>query len=105
MMMTQRTVSDFLQLLAFQELYVTDPGGRPQMVHYRVSFIETLSGHDMLVSNAFILIARSLTITAKPDVMFSRHFAEFLVIWHSRILLPLCCHSERSKESLIIRFS
>ena len=33
MMMPQRAVSDFLQLLAFQELYVAHARGRPQMIH------------------------------------------------------------------------
>ena len=33
MMMPQRAVSDFLQLLAFEELYIAHARGRPQMVH------------------------------------------------------------------------
>ena len=73
--MPQRTVSDFLQLFAFQQLHIAHARGRPQMVHDRVGFVETFGGDDMLISDALILVGRPLTIATKPDVMLSRHFA------------------------------
>src|SRR5438132_543232 len=93
MMMTQRAVSNFLQLLAFQQLYIAHASGRPQMVHDRVSFIEAFGGDNVLVSDALILVGRPLAVATEPDVMLARHFAELLVVWHCRILL-LDCHSD-----------
>ena len=52
------------------------------MVHDRVSFIEPFGRHDMLVSDALILVARALTVSAKPDVMLSRNLTESLIKWH-----------------------
>src|SRR6266853_3926404 len=57
----------------------------------------------MLVIDALIFETWSRAITTNPDVMLPRHFAKLLVIWHCRILLCLCCHSEPAvaeKESL-----
>lgn len=101
--MTQRTVSNFLQLFAFQELYIAHARGRPQMVHDRIGFVETFSGDDMLISDALVFVGRPLTIATEPNMMLPRHFTELLIIRHCRILL-LFCHSDPAvagEESLI----
>src|SRR5438034_2954222 len=106
MMMTQRRVGDLLQLLAFEQLYVAHPCRRPQMIHDRIGFVETLCGENVLVRNPFVLVSRPLPVAMKPDVMFSRDFSQFLIIRHCRsssfYKLPLapCSRSMASNSAL-----
>src|SRR5438874_175424 len=53
MMMTQRTISDLFQFMASQKLHIAHARRRTQMIHDRISLIESLRGEDMLVGNAF----------------------------------------------------
>ncbi len=75
MMMTKRAVGDFLQLFAFQKFNAANARRRPQMIHNRVSFVETFRRDDVLVSDAFILVRRRGPVSMKPDVMLPRHLA------------------------------
>src|SRR6516165_4461879 len=81
-MMPQRALSSFLQLLAFQELHVTHPRWRPQMIQDRKGFIETFGRDHVLVIYSFIFVTRSGTVTMEPDVVLSRYLANFLIIGH-----------------------
>src|SRR6266705_5956613 len=89
MMMAQRTVGDFLQLFAFQELDAANARRRAQMIHDRVSFVEAFSGDDVFVMNPLVLETWPRAVAMKPDVMLSRHLPEFLVIRHCRVLLQI----------------
>src|SRR6266478_3734714 len=84
MIMAQRAVGDFFWLPMFDQLNVADARRRPQVIRDRISFIESLRRDDMLVGDAFVLISRGRSVAMKPDVMFSRNFAKFLIVWHCR---------------------
>src|SRR5438552_8326882 len=96
MVMTQRTVRRFLQLLAFEELYAAHSCGRTQVIHDRVGFVESLRRDDMLVSDAFVLVGGRRAVAMKPDVMLSWNLTESLIKWHN--FVPLGCHPERSRR-------
>src|SRR5438105_12870814 len=57
----------------------------------------------MFVRNAFTLVSRSRAVAMKPDVMFSRNFAKFLIVRHfdpplqisSCFLFALQCFKQR----------
>ena len=87
MMMTQRTVGDFFQLLALDQLDAAHARGRPQMIHDREGFIEAFRGDDVLVVDAFVLVTRPRAVAMKPDVMLPRDLSESLIIRHDRFLL------------------
>src|SRR5207253_1608172 len=103
MMMTERTVGDFLQLFAFEQLHVPDARGRPQMIHDRISFIKAFRRDYVLVIDALIFETWSRAIATKPDVMLPRHFAKLLIKWHVDLLVvqiawPVLLFFERLKE-------
>src|SRR5438067_13853957 len=106
MMMTQRTVGRFFQLLAFQELDVAHPRRRPQVIHDRVSFVESLGRNDVFVSDAFVLERWRRAVAVKPNVMFPRHLTELLIKRHFDLpfsyKLPRrsCSFSSASKSAL-----
>src|SRR5437588_9544605 len=102
-MMAQRTVRDFFGRPMFDQLNLADARRRPQMIHDRISLIESLRRKDMLVSDAFVLISRRSAVAVKPDVMFSRNFAKSLIVRHfdpplqisSCFLFSLQCFKQR----------
>src|SRR5438093_13458799 len=94
MVMTQRTVRRFLQLLAFEELYAAHSCGRTQVIHDRVGFVESLRRDDMLVSDAFVLVGGRRAVALKPDVMLSWNLTESLIEWNNFVPvggLPVQC--------------
>src|SRR5919204_4658651 len=101
MMMTERTVGDFLQLLALEQLHIANARRRPQVIHDGVSFVEALGRHDVLIVDTLVLVTRSRTVAMEPDVMLPRHLAELSIIRHSRS--PLKCHPEPVEGSLTMR--
>src|SRR5207253_2770122 len=104
MMMPQRAVGRFLQLLAFEELDTAHPRGRTQVVHDRVGFVETFRCNDMLVGDAFVLISRRGAVAMKPDMMLPWNLSEPLIKWH--VFLPYkfprrsCSFSSASNRAL-----
>src|SRR5207249_10412680 len=96
MVMTQRTVRRFLQLLAFEELYAAHSCGRTQVIRDRVGFVESLRRDDMLVSDAFVLVGGRRAVAMKPDVMLWWDLPESLIKCHN--FVPLGCHPERSRR-------
>src|SRR4029077_9171450 len=84
MMMTQRTIGDFLRLPMFDQLDVAHARRWPEVIHDRISFIKPLRGEDMFVSDAFILIRRRSAVAMKPDMMLSRNLTELVIIRHCR---------------------
>src|SRR5438874_3385802 len=96
MVMTQRTVRRFLQLLTFQKFNAPHTGGRTQMIHDGIGFVESLRRNDVFVGDAFVLVGRRRAVAMKPDVMLSRNLTESLIKWH--VFLPLGCHPERSRR-------
>src|SRR4030095_6250062 len=70
-------------LMTFQKLHAAHTRGRPQMVHDRISFVESFRGDDVLVSDALVLECGRGAVAMKPNVMFPRNLTEFLIIWHS----------------------
>src|SRR5438046_10130814 len=97
MVMTQRTVGRFLQLLAFQELDAAYPRRRTQMIHDGIGFVESFRRNDVFVSDAFVLVGRRRAVAVKPDVMLSRNLTESLIKWHG--FLPLVCHPDLSQRT------
>src|SRR5438552_14550978 len=81
-MMAQRAVRDFFRLPMFDQLNLANACRRTQVIHDRIGLVESLRGEDMLVSDAFVFISRRCTVAMKPDVMFSRNFAKFLIVRH-----------------------
>src|SRR5438067_13866958 len=96
MVMTQRTVSRFLQLFTFQEFNAPHTGGRTQMIHDGIGFVESLRRNDVFVGDAFVLVGCRRAVAMKPDVMLSLNLTESLIKWH--VFLPLGCHPERSRR-------
>src|SRR5437016_8858234 len=82
MMMTQRAVGRFLQLLAFQKLDAAHTRRRPQVIHDREGFIETFRGDDVFVGDAFILERGRGAVAMKPNVMFPRNLSELVIKRH-----------------------
>src|SRR5438874_13452845 len=110
MMMTQRAVGRFLQLLAFQKLDAAHTRRRPQVIHDGERFVEAFRGDDVFVGDAFILERRCRAVAMKPDVMFSRNLSELLIKWHVdlpslQIASPLLLFLERFKERFEITFA
>src|SRR5438552_7364164 len=107
MMMPERAVGDFLELLAFQKFDAANAGRRPQMIHDRVGFVESFRRNDVLVGDAFVLVSRRRAVAMEPDMMFPRHLAQFMVVRHcllllqvaSAFLLFLKCFEERLEIS------
>src|SRR6266481_8928601 len=73
------------------------------MIHDRVRFVETFRGDDVFVSDAFVLERGGGAVAMKPDMMFSRNFAELLIKRHnvllclqvaSCLLLPFQCFEQ-----------
>src|SRR5437870_3011757 len=103
MMMTQRAVRDFFRLPMFDQLNLADTSGRTEVIHDRIGLVESLRREDMLVSDAFVFISRRSAVAMKPDVMFSRNFAKFLIVRHldpplqisSCFLFSLQCFEQR----------
>src|SRR5439155_26639939 len=96
MVMTQRTVRRFLQLLAFEELYAAHSCGRTQMIHDGIGFFESLRRNDVFVGDAFVLKRWGRAVAMKPDVMLPRNLTESLIKWHN--FVPLGCHPERQRD-------
>src|ERR1700730_13726970 len=82
MVMAQRTVSNFFRLPMFDQLDVAHARGRAQVIHDRISLIESLCREDVLVSDAFVFVTRSGAIAMKPDMMLSRNLTELVIIRH-----------------------
>ena len=82
MMMTQRAVCDFFRLPMLDQLDIADTRRRTQVIHDRISLVESLRREDMLVGDAFIFISWRRAIAMKPDMMLSRNFAKFLIVGH-----------------------
>src|SRR5207253_10425206 len=70
MMMPERAVGDFLELLAFQKFDAANAGRRPQMIHDRVGLVETFCGDDVFVSDALVLVSGRRAVAMEPDMMF-----------------------------------
>src|SRR5207253_9600206 len=75
MMMPERAVGDFLELLALQKFDAANAGRRPQMIHDRVGLIESFRRNDVLVGNAFVFVSGRRAVAMEPDVMLPRHLA------------------------------
>src|SRR5947208_253197 len=82
MMMAQRAVRDFFRLPMFDQLNVANACRRTQVIHDRIGLVESLRREDMFVGDAFVFISRRRAVAMKPDVMFSRNFAKFLIVRH-----------------------
>src|SRR5436305_1671854 len=89
MMMTQRAVGRFLQLLAFQKLDAAHTRRRPQVIHDRKRFVKSLRRDDVFVSYAFIFERWRRAVAMKPNVMFSRNLSELVIKRHCRSFLRL----------------
>src|SRR5205814_7950210 len=89
MMMTQGRVRDLLQLFAFDQLHVADAGGRTQVIHDRISFVEAFGRDDVFVGDAFVLVGRTAAIAMEPDVMLAWNLAELVIVRH--LLPPIGC--------------
>src|SRR5216684_2276629 len=83
MMMAQRTVGNFFRLPMFDQLNFAHPRRRTQVIHDRISFVESLRGKDVLVSDAFVFVSRRRAVAVKPDVMLSRNLSKLLIIRHN----------------------
>src|SRR6266480_1088022 len=79
MMMTQRAIACFLQLLAFQELDAAYPCRRTQMIHNGIGFVESLRCDDVFVGDAFVLKRWGRAVAVKPNMMFSRNLTELMI--------------------------
>src|SRR5258705_6109786 len=105
-MMPQRTIGHLLWFSMFNYLNVAYPSGRAQMIHDRVRLIESLRGENVLIGDAFVLIARRRSVAMEPDVMFPRDVSQSLVIRHCRSFpfykfpLAACSRSIASKSAL-----
>ena len=83
MMMTQRTIGDFLRLPMFDHLDVAHARRWPEVIHNRVSFVEPLRREDMFVGDAFVFVGGRRAVAMKPDVMLSRNLTQSLIMWHN----------------------
>src|SRR4030095_8416253 len=103
MMMAQRAVGSPFRRPMFDQLNLANARRRPQVIHDRISFVESLRREDMLVSDAFVFISRRCTVAVKPDVMFPWNFAKSLIVRHfdsplqisSCFLFSLQCFKQR----------
>src|SRR6266568_188128 len=57
MMMAQRAVCDFFRLPMLDQLDIADTRRRTQVIHDRISLVESLRREDMLVGDAFVFIS------------------------------------------------
>jgi hypothetical protein len=109
MVMAQRTVGCFLQLLAFQQVDAAHARRRTQMIHDRVGFVKSLRGDDVFVGDTFVFKCRRRAIAMKPNVMFSRNLAELMIKWHCLVLLQIASAIlflfKRFKERFEIAFA
>src|SRR5437762_11028553 len=102
-MMAERAVCDFFRRPMFDQLNLADACRRTQVIHDRISFVESLRREDMFVGDAFVFISRCGAVAVKPDVMFSRNFAKSLIVRHfdpplqisSGFLFSLQCFKQR----------
>src|SRR5947209_4970538 len=83
MMMAERRVGNLFQLLTFEQLNGTHPGGRPEVIHDGVGLVEALRGDDVLVVDAFVLVTRAGAIPMKPDMVFPWDFPKLLILRHN----------------------
>src|SRR5207302_9434781 len=109
MMMSQRTISTFFWRPMFDQLDVPHTGGRPEVIHDRISFIKSLGGEDVLIGDAFVLIGRRRAVAMKPDVMLLRNLTELLIIRHAipplEIAPRVLLFFQRLKEGFEIAFA
>src|SRR5438876_4849659 len=82
MMLSQRTVGNFFGRPMFDQLNFPHTGGRPEVIHDRISFIKSLGGEDVLIGDAFVLIGRRRAVAMKPDMMLLRNLTELLIVRH-----------------------
>src|SRR6266540_371753 len=85
-MMSQWTIGCFFWLPMFDQLNIAHSRRRPQVIHDRICLIESLRRENVLVGDAFVLVARPRSVAMEPDVMFPRYFSQFLIIRHCRLL-------------------
>ncbi len=80
--MAQRAVGNLFRFPMFDQLNVANACRWTQVIHDRISLVESLRREDMFISDAFVFISRRRAVAMKPDMMFSRNFAKFLIVRH-----------------------
>src|SRR5207237_1288876 len=81
--------------------------GRRLVVRAAIGFVVPFRRNDLLVCDALVLVSRRSAVAMKPDMMFPRHLAQFMVVRHcllllqvaSAFLLFLKCFEERLEIS------
>src|SRR5262249_4082149 len=74
-MMAERTLGGFPELLAFQQLHAAYARRRPQVITDRERFIEPGGREDVLIIDTLVFVTRPLPVAMEPDVMLPRHLA------------------------------